>query len=142
MSVTAQKVTPMLWFDGQAEEAARLYVSVFEDAELGDISRLPDGSPLVVEFTLAGQRFTALNGGPQYTFSPGRVVRGRLRDAGGGRPLLGQARPRAATRRRSSAAGSRTGSASRGRSCRGSSPSTWATPTRRRQGARCRRCCR
>ena len=70
MSLTSQKVTPMLWFDGQAEDAARLYVSVFEDAELGHISRQPDGSPLVVEFTLAGQRFTALNGGPQYAFSP------------------------------------------------------------------------
>ena len=70
MSVTAQKITPMLWFDGQAEDAARLYVSVFEDAEIGHISRQPDGSPLVVEFTLAGQRFTALNGGPEYAFTP------------------------------------------------------------------------
>ena len=70
MSVTPQKVTPMLWFDGQAEPAARLYVSIFEDAELGAISRQPDGSPLVVEFSLAGQRFTALNGGPMYTFTP------------------------------------------------------------------------
>jgi predicted 3-demethylubiquinone-9 3-methyltransferase (glyoxalase superfamily) len=70
MSVTSQKVTPMLWFDGQAEDAARLYVSVFEDAEIGDISRQADGSSLVVEFSLAGQRFTALNGGPQYAFTP------------------------------------------------------------------------
>ena len=43
MSATSQKVTPMLWFDGQAEDAARLYVSIFEDAELGQISRQPDG---------------------------------------------------------------------------------------------------
>ena len=70
MSAQLQKITPMLWFDGQAEDAARLYVSVFEDAAIGSISRQPDGSPLVVEFTLAGQRFTALNGGPHYTFSP------------------------------------------------------------------------
>jgi predicted 3-demethylubiquinone-9 3-methyltransferase (glyoxalase superfamily) len=70
MSATPQKVTPMLWFDGQAEDAARLYVSVFEDGEIGQISRQPDGSALVVEFTLAGQRFTALNGGPQYSFTP------------------------------------------------------------------------
>jgi predicted 3-demethylubiquinone-9 3-methyltransferase (glyoxalase superfamily) len=70
MSVTPQKVTPMLWFDGQAEEAARLYVSIFEEAAIGHISRQPDGKPLVVEFTLSGQRFTALNGGPDYTFSP------------------------------------------------------------------------
>jgi predicted 3-demethylubiquinone-9 3-methyltransferase (glyoxalase superfamily) len=70
MSVTAKKVTPMLWFDGQAEDAARFYVSLFADAEIGHVSHLPDGSPLVVEFSLAGQRFTALNGGPQYAFSP------------------------------------------------------------------------
>ncbi len=70
MPATSQKVTPMLWFDGQAEEAARLYVSIFEDAEIGSISRQQDGSALVVEFSLAGQRFTALNGGPHYTFTP------------------------------------------------------------------------
>jgi predicted 3-demethylubiquinone-9 3-methyltransferase (glyoxalase superfamily) len=70
MSAQLQKITPMLWFDGQAEDAARLYVSVFVDGAMGSISRQPDGSPLVVEFTLAGQRFTALNGGPQYKFSP------------------------------------------------------------------------
>jgi predicted 3-demethylubiquinone-9 3-methyltransferase (glyoxalase superfamily) len=70
MRVTSQKVTPMLWFDGQAEEAARLYVSIFEDAEIGSISRQQNGSALVVEFSLAGQRFTALNGGPHYTFTP------------------------------------------------------------------------
>jgi predicted 3-demethylubiquinone-9 3-methyltransferase (glyoxalase superfamily) len=70
MSAQLQKITPMLWFDGQAEDAARLYVSIFEDAAVGSISRQPDGSVLVVEFTLAGQTFTALNGGPQYAFTP------------------------------------------------------------------------
>ncbi len=65
-----QKITPMLWFDGDAEEAARLYTSIFEDAEIGHVGRTPDGDPLVVEFTLAGQRFTALNGGPEYSFTP------------------------------------------------------------------------
>ncbi len=70
MPATLQKVTPMLWFDGQAEEAAQLYVSIFQDAEIGAISRQQDGSALVVEFSLAGQRFTALNGGPHYTFTP------------------------------------------------------------------------
>ena len=64
------KITPMLWFDGRAEEAAELYVSLFPDSSLGSISRQPDGSALVVEFTLAGHRFTALNGGPQYSFTP------------------------------------------------------------------------
>ena len=70
MPPAAQKVTPMLWFDGQAEEAAEFYVSVFEDAEIGHVSRMPDGKPLVVEFRLAGQRFTALNGGPEFSFTP------------------------------------------------------------------------
>ena len=70
MPTLTQKITPMLWFDGDAEDAARLYVSIFEDAAVGYVSRLPDGTSLVVEFTLAGQRFTALNGGPQYSFTP------------------------------------------------------------------------
>ena len=70
MPTLRQKITPMLWFDGDAEDAARLYVSIFEDAAVGYVSRLPDGTSLVVEFTLAGQRFTALNGGPQYSFTP------------------------------------------------------------------------
>jgi len=70
MPALRQKITPMLWFDGDAEEAARLYVSIFDDAEIGHVSRIPDGTTLVVEFTLAGQRFTALNGGPQYSFTP------------------------------------------------------------------------
>jgi len=64
------KITPMLWFDGQAEEAARTYVSIFPDSSVDTISRQPDGTPLVVEFTLAGHRFTALNGGPAYSFTP------------------------------------------------------------------------
>jgi predicted 3-demethylubiquinone-9 3-methyltransferase (glyoxalase superfamily) len=73
---TIQKITPMLWFDGAAEEAARFYVSVFNDASIGRISRygpgapLPEGTVLTVEFTLEGQRFTALNGGPEFSFSP------------------------------------------------------------------------
>jgi predicted 3-demethylubiquinone-9 3-methyltransferase (glyoxalase superfamily) len=65
------KITPMLWFDGQAEEAANQYVSIFPDSSIGAISRQPDGgTPLVVEFTLAGHRFTALNGGPEFSFTP------------------------------------------------------------------------
>ena len=76
MSTTIQKITPMLWFDDQAEEAADQYVSVFDDASIGPVSRYgpgglgPEGTAMVVEFTLAGQRFTALNGGPVYAFTP------------------------------------------------------------------------
>jgi predicted 3-demethylubiquinone-9 3-methyltransferase (glyoxalase superfamily) len=64
------KITPMLWYDGQAEEAAEFYVSVFPDSSIESVSRQPDGSVLVVEFSLAGYRFTALNGGSQFSFTP------------------------------------------------------------------------
>jgi predicted 3-demethylubiquinone-9 3-methyltransferase (glyoxalase superfamily) len=70
-----QKISPFLWFDDQAEEASNFYVSLFDDAEITDVSRYPEGSPgpagsvMTVSFTLAGQEFTALNGGPQFTFS-------------------------------------------------------------------------
>ena len=70
MPTIAHKITPMLWFDGQAEDAAQLYVSIFPDSSIGSISRQPDGTALVVEFNLAGHRFTALNGGPNYKFTP------------------------------------------------------------------------
>jgi len=69
------KIAPCLWFDGQAEAAALFYVSLFSDAQIGTVSRYGDGMPfpagtaLMVEFTLAGQRFQALNGGPHYTLT-------------------------------------------------------------------------
>jgi predicted 3-demethylubiquinone-9 3-methyltransferase (glyoxalase superfamily) len=71
-----QKVTPFLWFDGQAEEAARCYVSLLPDSRIERVIRSPADTPsgpagmvLTVEFTLAGTRFIALNGGPHYRFS-------------------------------------------------------------------------
>ena len=70
-----QKITTFLWFDGQAEEAAHFYVSVFENARVVDPVRTPEeraaGSdpPLIVTFELEGQRFMALNGGPQFQFT-------------------------------------------------------------------------
>lgn len=76
----SQKITPYLWFDGRAEEAARFYTSTFEDGKIISISRHDEASAeaagqtadsaLVVEFELFGQRFAALNGGPQYRFTP------------------------------------------------------------------------
>ena len=71
----AQKITPNLWFDGNAEEAANYYLSVFENSRIVSVARYPEGSPgpagdvMVVEFELNGQRFTGINGGPQYKFS-------------------------------------------------------------------------
>jgi predicted 3-demethylubiquinone-9 3-methyltransferase (glyoxalase superfamily) len=71
-----QKVTPFLWFDGQAEQAARFYVSLLPDSRIERVNRSPVDTPsgpagmvLTVEFTLAGSRFVALNGGPMYSFS-------------------------------------------------------------------------
>ncbi|MGW7821050.1 VOC family protein [Streptomyces puniciscabiei] len=64
-----------LWFDGQAEEAAQYYVSIFKNSAVGRVGRYteagpgPAGSVLVVEFTANGQKFVALNGGPQFTFT-------------------------------------------------------------------------
>jgi predicted 3-demethylubiquinone-9 3-methyltransferase (glyoxalase superfamily) len=70
------QIAPCLWFDGNAEEAAGLYVSIFPGARIVNVSRyganapFPAGTALMVEFELAGQRFQALNGGPNYTHSP------------------------------------------------------------------------
>jgi predicted 3-demethylubiquinone-9 3-methyltransferase (glyoxalase superfamily) len=70
-----QKITPFLWFDSQAEEAANLYISTFKDAKLLGISRYGDAGPgpkgavRTVNFTLHGQEFIALNGGPHFTFN-------------------------------------------------------------------------
>src|SRR3712207_5086516 len=75
------KIAPCLWFDGQAEDAANFYVATFhrcgQEAAIGDIMRYaasggpkPKGSVLSATFTLAGQNFMALNGGPHFTFSP------------------------------------------------------------------------
>lgn len=69
-----QKITPCLWFDTEGEEAAEYYVSVFENSRILEVSRYgpgmhrPEGLALTVEFELNGQRFTALNGGPEFTF--------------------------------------------------------------------------
>jgi len=71
-----QKITPFLWFDGKAEEAMRFYVSIFKNSKVGAITRYgdagpgPNGTVMVVTFQLDGQEFIALNGGPQFTFSP------------------------------------------------------------------------
>lgn len=69
-------ITPCLWFDGNAEEAAEFYVSVFPDSRVDAVHRAPSAYPsgeagrvMLVEFTLMGRPFTGLNGGPQFTFN-------------------------------------------------------------------------
>ncbi|HET6979140.1 MAG TPA: VOC family protein [Pyrinomonadaceae bacterium] len=70
-----QKITPFLWFDNNAEEAANFYVSVFKDSKILSVSRYgdagpgPKGSVLVAEFQIQGQEFVALNGGPSFKFT-------------------------------------------------------------------------
>ena len=74
-----QKITPCLWFDDKAEEAAKFYVSIFKNSKLGHITRYgeagaevsgrPKGSVMTVTFEIEGQEFVALNGGPHFTFS-------------------------------------------------------------------------
>jgi predicted 3-demethylubiquinone-9 3-methyltransferase (glyoxalase superfamily) len=71
-----QKITPFLWFDGKAEEAVNFYVSIFKNSKVGTITRYGDAGPgpkgpvMIATFQLEGQDFIALNGGPQYTFTP------------------------------------------------------------------------
>lgn len=70
-----QKITPFLWFDGQAEEAANFYVSVFKNSKVTNIMRVgdagpgPKGSALVVGFEIESVTFSALNGGPNFKFN-------------------------------------------------------------------------
>ena len=101
-------IAPCLWFNGQAEEAARFYVSVFPNSKIDRVMTAPLDTPggvkagdvLFVEFTLDGQPFQALNGGPNFTFSeaislsvpcPDQALVDRLWDAltaDGGRPVV------------------------------------------------------
>jgi len=67
--MTRQKIKTCLWFDGNAEEAAEFYVSVFKDSAITGITAGPTGAALVVAFRLAGVEFIALNGGPQFKFT-------------------------------------------------------------------------
>jgi predicted 3-demethylubiquinone-9 3-methyltransferase (glyoxalase superfamily) len=70
-----QGITPNLWFDTEAEEAADFYISVFKNSRIVSVARYPEGAPgptgsvMTVEFELDGQRFVGINGGPRFTFS-------------------------------------------------------------------------
>lgn len=71
-----QKITPFLWFDHQAEEAAKFYTSIFQNSSIGQIAYYDEngpgapGSVMTIDFFLDGQQFTALNGGPEFAFTP------------------------------------------------------------------------
>lgn len=121
-----QKITPCLWFDDDAEQAARFYASIFKRSKIGRITRYGKegyaihgrkaGTVMTVTFRLDGQEFMALNGGPVFTFNEGARLlsiasrNGRWTITGTASPLAGK---------KECAAGSRTNTACRGRSCRG-----------------------
>ena len=71
-----QKIMPFLWFDGKAEEAMNFYTAIFKHAKIGNVTRYgaagpgPAGSVMSATFELEGQEFIALNGGPQFKFTP------------------------------------------------------------------------
>jgi predicted 3-demethylubiquinone-9 3-methyltransferase (glyoxalase superfamily) len=71
-----QRITPFLWFDGKVEEAVNFYISIFKESKIGRVTRYgeegpgPKGTVMSATFQLSGQEFMALNGGPQFTFSP------------------------------------------------------------------------
>lgn len=78
-SLKLQRITPNLWFDRQAEDAAKFYTSIFKNSSIGKVSRygkegfeqhgMPEGTVMVIEFELEGQKFTGLNGGPHFKFT-------------------------------------------------------------------------
>jgi predicted 3-demethylubiquinone-9 3-methyltransferase (glyoxalase superfamily) len=71
-----QKIVPFLWFDGKGEEAMNFYVSIFKNSKIGEVTRYgkagpgQEGTAISATFQLEGQEFYALNGGPQFTFTP------------------------------------------------------------------------
>ncbi|CAG0993792.1 hypothetical protein METP3_02814 [Methanosarcinales archaeon] len=80
MTTIKQKITPNLWFDRQAEEAAKFYTSIFKNSRVGNITRaskagfgihgLPEGTVMTIEFEIEGQKFIGINGGPLFKFTP------------------------------------------------------------------------
>ena len=131
---TLQKIAPFLWFDSQAEEAAKFYCGIFKNSKIVKIARYgkagfehhhrPAGSVMTVAFELDGQSFVALNGGPVFKFSEAisfaGIARARRKST-----ISGRSSPPTA---RASAAGSRTSTGSRGRSCRPGWATWRATP--------------
>jgi predicted 3-demethylubiquinone-9 3-methyltransferase (glyoxalase superfamily) len=74
-TIKTQQITPCLWFDTNAEEAVKFYLSIFKNSKMGKISRygkgapMPEGTALTVTFKIGGQEFMALNGGPYFKFT-------------------------------------------------------------------------
>ncbi len=101
MPALKHKITPFLWFDTQAEEAATFYTAIFDNSRIRRINRYGKagqethgreaGSVMTVEFEIEGQPFVALNGGPHFKFSEAGFLQGHVRDAERDRLFLDQA---------------------------------------------------
>ncbi len=130
-----QPIAPCLWFDGNAEEAVNYYVSVFKDSKVLHVDRFsdvgpdPDAPVVFIEFRLNGQPFQAVNGGPEFRFTEAVSFSIPCADQEevDWSTTTGTRSPTGASR--ANAAGSRTGTACPGRSCRESSTTCSATPT-------------
>jgi predicted 3-demethylubiquinone-9 3-methyltransferase (glyoxalase superfamily) len=91
-----QKITPFLWFDGNAEEAMNFYVSIFENSKVLSVTRYgdpgagPKGTVMTAKFQLEGQEFIALNGGSQFKFTEAIIVSCELRNAERSGRVLGE----------------------------------------------------
>jgi predicted 3-demethylubiquinone-9 3-methyltransferase (glyoxalase superfamily) len=68
--INMQKITPFLWYNGQVEEAVNFYTSIFKNSKIMSMNRMPDGKVMTSTFQLEGQGFMALDGGPQFKFTP------------------------------------------------------------------------
>ena len=96
--MTEQKITPCLWFNFNAEEAVAHYLSIFKNGRIvstalyGETGPGPRGAVMTILFEIEGQRFLALNGGPQFAFTPAISLIVDCADSGRGRPALGAAR--------------------------------------------------
>jgi predicted 3-demethylubiquinone-9 3-methyltransferase (glyoxalase superfamily) len=127
MPALTRKITPFLWFDTQAEQAAKFYTTIFRNSRINQISRygkaghethgMDAGSVMTVAFEIEGQSFVALNGGPHFKFNEAVSFQITCEARRRTRSIISGASCRK-TARKASAAGSRTNSASRGKSCR------------------------
>lgn len=137
--VTRQKISPFLWFENKAEEAARFYTSIFKNSRILSITRYnetgskvsgrPHGSVMTVAFQIEGQNFTALNGGPVFKFSPATSFAVSCDNQ---REIDNLWKKLSKGERLASADGSMTSTALRGRSSPPSCPRCSKTETRRK----------
>lgn len=132
-----KKINPFLWFDSEAEQAAKFYVGIFKNSKIGKITHYgedgprPKGSVMTVEFTLDRVDFVALNGGPQFKFTD--AISFSVNCETQMRSIISGRNSPPTADRPGGAAGSKTNSVSRGRSTRSFSAICWPIPIPRRR---------